>query len=322
MIHSPEYRGVQDGHVEAAPEASCRALAPAQARTDVARGHRLAADGAAHQPDDDHRRADVRRADAAGAAEEGDPAAVPRRTPASGRSPSTARPARSGWRTSTSTSTGMCAWRGCRDARGGRPRSARWSVSSASWRRARWIRPSRCGSSTWSSAIRAASARGGAHPPLLCRRHRAGAGAAVADRHQPRIVFGFAARQSLVEGAGGAGGAPRRRDGALHEARRQGARAGHGDDAGPVAGRAAGEGGRRHRPRAGARAGAAGRPAVAPARATRRQQARGLGRAAGPGGSEGGGPRLRLHRQRRADGRRRRRAARLHARARRRRWRA
>ena len=49
-----------------------------------------------------------------------------------------------------------------------------------------------------------------------------------------------------------------------------------------------------------------------------RQQARGLGRAAGPRGSEGRRPRLRLHGQRRADGRGRRRAARLHARTRRR----
>ena len=48
------------------------------------------------------------------------------------------------------------------------------------------------------------------------------------------------------------------------------------------------------------------------------RQARGLGRAARPRGSEGRRPCLRLHRQRRADGRRRRRAARLHDRARRR----
>ena len=38
------------------------------------------------------------------------------------------------------------------------------------------------------------------------------------------------------------------------------------------------------------------------ARPPGRQQARGLGRAAGPGGSQGRRPRLRLHRQRRADG--------------------
>ena len=68
-------------------------------------------------------------------------------------------------------------------------------------------------------------------------------------------------------------------------------------------------------------AGPAGRSAFDAARQARRRQARRLGRTARPRRSEGGRPRLRLHGQRRADGGRGRRAARLHDRTRReRRW--
>src|SRR3546814_10759479 len=61
VIHSLDLSGDPDGHQKAAQGA-----AP---RTDVAGRPRLAAHGAADQPDDDHRRADVHRADVAAAAQ-------------------------------------------------------------------------------------------------------------------------------------------------------------------------------------------------------------------------------------------------------------
>ena len=159
---------------------------------------------------------------------------------------------------------------------------------------------------------------GGAHPPQLCRWHRAGAGAAVADRHQPQAGRRQGPAIGVAEKGRGRGRPPRRRHRSLRADRRKDAGQGHGDDAGPHAGHDAGEGGRRDRPRTAARAVPVRRPPHAAARQAGRQQARGLGRAAGPGRREGGRPRLRLHRQRRADGRGRRRTAQLHAGA----WRA
>src|SRR3546814_14805603 len=61
VIHSLDLSGDPDGYQKAA-----QGDAP---RTDVAGRHRLAAHGAADQPDDDHRRADVHRADVAEAAQ-------------------------------------------------------------------------------------------------------------------------------------------------------------------------------------------------------------------------------------------------------------
>ena len=125
-------------------------------------------------------------------AQAGDRAALPRLSRASARRPSNAPPARTGRTTRTSTSTGTCACRAARARPARQTRKRRWNVSSASWLEPAGSRPSRYGSSTWSRSYGGGSRVGSAHPPLLRRWHRAGAGAAVADRHRARAGQGQA----------------------------------------------------------------------------------------------------------------------------------
>lgn len=83
---------------------------------------------------------------------------------------------------------------------------------------------------------------GFAHPPQLCRRHRPGAGAAVAHRHCPQSRQGRRSGPGLAEAGQREGRPPRRRGRALHQARRKNARKGHGHVSRPDTGRRAGEG--------------------------------------------------------------------------------
>ena len=64
-------------------------------------------------------------------------------------------------------------------------------------------------------ALRRRLRAGRAHPPQLRRRHGAGAGAAVADRHLAHADEGQRPRQGVAEGTGRAGRASRRRGATL-----------------------------------------------------------------------------------------------------------